>query len=259
MAILSFQGPRGGHTFPLQGVSTIWYWKLLNPGKLTEYSDVGEFMGNYLGAFKNTIILAILVTIISTVLAFAAAQGYRKMKRGHNIIFYLWILGIITPGLIVGLGSSLLYKQLGIPLHWSTTTLFAHVTWTLPFCFVIFLMMFNRFDPSLEEASQILGADKRQTFWNITYPLMKPAILSSCLFAFTLSLDEYQRSVLLTGVDQTLPVMVMASVTTRITPTLYALGTLTSLLSFSVIIAYLIYLGRLLKANKIKERIQEKI
>src|SRR5712691_5531944 len=47
MAILSFQGPRGGHTFPLRGVSTIWYWKLFNPGKLTPYSDVGEFLGDY--------------------------------------------------------------------------------------------------------------------------------------------------------------------------------------------------------------------
>jgi putative spermidine/putrescine transport system permease protein len=71
---------------------------------------------------------------------------------------------------------------------------------------------------------------------------MQPAVLTSLLFAFTLSLDEFQRSLLITGTEQTLPLMVMASVTTRVTPTLYALGTLTTLLSFVVVAIYLMLL-----------------
>ncbi len=59
MAILSFQGPRGGHTFPLNGVSSWWWWKLFHPGQSTEFSDVGEFLGNYLGALGRSLILAI--------------------------------------------------------------------------------------------------------------------------------------------------------------------------------------------------------
>src|SRR5687768_16369160 len=66
MAIPSFQGPRGGHTFPLKGVSSVWWWKLFNPGATTEFSVVGEFLGDYLGALGRSLILASVVAIIST-------------------------------------------------------------------------------------------------------------------------------------------------------------------------------------------------
>ena len=134
--------------------------------------------------------------------------------------------------------------------HWLTTGLPVHVMWTLPFSLIIFLMFFNRFDTSLEDAALILGATRWKTFRHVTLPLMQPAILTSLLFAFTLSLDEFQRSLLITGTDQTLPLMVMASVTTRITPTLYALGTLTTLLSFAVVGAYLALLTYSLRKSR---------
>jgi putative spermidine/putrescine transport system permease protein len=244
MGILSFQGPRGGHTFPLRGVSTIWYWKLFNPGKLTEYSDVGEFLGDYLGALQRSVILAFVVMVVSTVLALMAAQAFRKGFRGSGPVFYLWLLGIIVPGVTVSLGLSMFFRQLDVPLHWLTTGLAVHVMWTLPFCLIVFLMFFNRFDTSLEDAALTLGASRWRTFRYVTLPLLRNAILTSCIFAFTLSLDEFQRSLLVAGFEQTLPLMVMASVTTRVTPTLYALGSLTTLLSFSVIAVYLILLSR---------------
>ena len=242
MAILSFQGPRGGHTFPLRGTSTIWYWKLFHPGQLTEYSDVGEFLGDYLGALQRSLMLAILTMIISTVLGLMAAQAFRRRFRGSGVVFYLWLLGIIVPGITVSLGLSLVFQRLGIPLHWLTTGLAVHVMWTLPFSLVVFLMFFNRFDSLLEDAALTLGATPWQTFRHVTLPLMQPAVLTSLLFGFTLSLDEFQRSLLIAGPEQTLPLMVMASVTTRVTPTLYALGTLTTLLSFAVVGAYLLLL-----------------
>ena len=242
MAILSFQGPRGGHTFPLRGTSTIWYWKLFHPGQVTEYSDVGEFLGDYLGALQRSLLLAILTMIISTVLGLMAAQAFRRRFRGSGVVFYLWLLGIIVPGITVSLGLSLVFQRLGIPVHWLTTGLAVHVMWTLPFSLVVCLMFFNRFDASLEDAALTLGATPWQTFRHVTLPLMQPAVLTSLLFGFTLSLDEFQRSLLIAGTEQTLPLMVMASVTTRVTPTLYALGTLTTLLSFAVVGAYLLLL-----------------
>ena len=250
MAILSFQGPRGGHTFPLRGVSTIWYWKLFNPGKLTPYSDVGEFLGDYLASLQRSVVLAVITMLISTTLALMAAQAFRKGFKGSGLVFYLWLLGIIVPGITVSLGLSLWFRRMDLPLHWLTTGLPVHVMWTLPFSLIIFLMFFNRFDTSLEDAALILGATRWKTFRHVTLPLMQPAILTSLLFAFTLSLDEFQRSLLITGTDQTLPLMVMASVTTRITPTLYALGTLTTLLSFAVVGAYLALLTYSLRKSR---------
>jgi len=250
MTILSFQGPRGGHTFPLRGVSTIWYWKLFNPGKLTPYSDVGEFLGDYLASLQRSVVLAVITMLISTALALMAAQAFRRGFKGSGLVFYLWLLGIIVPGITVSLGLSLWFRRMDLSLHWLTTGLPVHVMWTLPFSLIIFLMFFNRFDTSLEDAALILGATRWKTFRHVTLPLMQPAILTSLLFAFTLSLDEFQRSLLITGTDQTLPLMVMASVTTRITPTLYALGTLTTLLSFAVVGAYLALLTYSLRKSR---------
>jgi len=250
MGILSFQGPRGGHTFPLRGVSTIWYWKLFHPGQLTQYSDVGEFLGDYLAALQRSLLLAVLTMIISTVLALMAAQAFRRGFRGSGPVFYLWLLGIIVPGIIVSLGLVLLFRRLGVPLHWLTTGLAVHVMWTLPFSLVVFLMFFNRFDDLLEDAALTLGATPWRTFRYVTLPIMQPAVLTSLLFGFTLSLDEFQRTLLITGPDQTLPLMVMASVTTRITPTLYALGTVTTLMSFAVVGIYLLLLTYSLRKSQ---------
>lgn len=254
MAILSLQGPRGGHTFPMAegSPSTIWWWKLFNPGATTEFSDVGEFLGNYLGALGRSLILAFVVAILATIMALMAAHAFRKPFRGSNGVFYLWLLGIIVPGITVSLGLFLVLNRLGITPNWKTTTLAVHVMWTLPFCLIIFLMGFNRFDLDLEAAALVYGANPLQAYWLVVLPVMQPFILSSLLFGFTLSLDEFQRSLLLTGTTldtQTLPVMIMASVTTRITPTLYALGTLTTLLSFGLIAIYIYSLVRAERRN----------
>jgi len=246
MFLLSWQGPRGGHTFPLsEGYpSDIWYWKLFHPGQVTQFSDVGEFLGDYLGAFQRSIILAVAVMIISTVLALLGAMAFRRGFRLSGLVFYLWLLGLIIPGISVSLALSLFFKQLGIPQEWYSTGLAVHVMWTLPFCLIIFLIAFNRFDDRLEDAALMLGAKRWQAFWHVTLPNIKFGVLSSLLFGFTLSLDEFQRSLLIEGSDQTLPLMVMSSVTTRITPTLYALGTLTTLVSFIVIGLYLVFAAR---------------
>src|SRR5204862_7476903 len=84
----------------------------------------------------------------------------------------------------------------------------------------------------------------------VRLPVRQPAFLRSLLFAVPLALVEFQRSVVIPGTDQALPLMVMASVTTRITPTLYALGTLTTLLSFAVVGAYLALLTYSLRKSR---------
>ena len=199
--------------------------------------------------------LAVVTLVISTVFALMAAQAFRRGFRGSNAIFYVWLLGIIVPGITVSLGSALIIQSLDVVPHWLTTGLAVHVVWTLPFSLVVFLMFFNRFDSTLEDAALTLGATHWQAFRHVTLPLMQPAVLTSMLFAFTLSLDEFQRSLLVTGHDQTLPVMVMASVTTRVTPTLYALGTLTTLLSFVVVGGYLFLMTLSLRRSSRADRV----
>jgi putative spermidine/putrescine transport system permease protein len=178
MAVLSFQGPRGGHTFPLKGVSSWWWWKLFHPGQSTEFSDVGEFLGNYLGALGRSLILAIVVAILATIMALMAAHAFRKPFRGSNALFYLWLLGIIVPGITVSLGLFLVLNRLGITPNWKSSALGVHVMWTLPFCLIIFLMAFNRFDLNLEDAALVFGANPLQAYWYVTLPVIQPFILS---------------------------------------------------------------------------------
>jgi putative spermidine/putrescine transport system permease protein len=257
MFILSWQGPRGGHTFPLSDgyPSDIWYSKLLHPGRVTQFSDVGEFLGDYLAAFQRSLILAVATMIISTVLALLGAMAFRRGFRLSGVVFYLWLLGLIIPGISVSLALSLFFKQVGIPQAWYSTGLVVHVMWTLPFCLIIFLIAFNRFDDRLEDAALMLGANRLQAFRHVTLPNIRFGILSSLLFGFTLSLDEFQRSLLVEGDSQTLPLMVMSSVTTRITPTLYALGSLTTLVSFGVIAIYLLVAARSARRTRLAARV----
>jgi putative spermidine/putrescine transport system permease protein len=247
MAILSFQGTHGGNTFPLNGVSIAWYLRLFRPGQATETSDVGRFLGDYLAAFGRSLVLAVLSMVIATVLAMMAAQAFRRKFRGSSLVFYVWLLGMIVPGVTVSLGLALFFRNLDIPLWWVTTGLGVHVMWTLPFCLIICLTFFNRFDRSLEDAGLTLGATRWQTFRYVTLPLMLPAISTSMLFGFTLSLDEFQRSLLVMGTEQTLPLTIMGSVTTGVTPTLYALGTLTTLMSLSIVGLYFVVLNLVAK------------
>jgi len=226
--ILSFNTETGGVTFPMNGFSFHWYAELFSK------SNLGDLKGSLLRSLS----LAIIVMAISTCLGTALAQAFRKPFRGMKLVFYTIMLGIIAPGIIVGLGTSLLSNALDISPAWYKTTLALHVVWTLPFTFLVMLAVFNHFDERVEEAAMDLGANKLTTFKEITLPLIMPGILSAALFGFTLSYDELPRSILVTGMDNTLPLDIYGSLTQKIRPTLYAFGTLTTFCSFLLLAVY---------------------
>ena len=236
MLVLSFQGPDGGPTFPLQGISTFWYERLFDP--LGTARDIGEFVGNFGAAVGRSLLLALLTMCISTVFATMAAQAFRTKFRGGGPIFYLYLLGIIIPGVTVGLGHALFWQALGINKEWYSTTLIVHILWTFPFCFIVMLTIFNRFDRSTEEAAMCLGASSWRTFWHITLPIMKPGIMASALFSFTLSFDEFPRTVLVNGSLNTLPLDVLGMATIRIEPRLFVMGVLITVISLLVIAVF---------------------
>jgi len=94
-----------------------------------------------------------MTMVASTVLGVMAAQAFRR----RSLVFYLIVLGMIVPGVLVGLGSALVATTTGIERHWYTTAFATHVVYTLPFCFLVMLAIFNRFDGSVEEAAWSLG------------------------------------------------------------------------------------------------------
>lgn len=221
MALLSFTGPDGGPTFPMRGVSLHWYRELARVQMVDDFKP----------PMFRSLVLALACSVTTAALALAAAQAIRARFRGSNPFFYLVLLGIMAPGLLVGFGVAVVTRILGIPLAWYTTTFAVHVVWTLPFGFLTLLAAFNRFDVRLEEAALTLGANRWRAFWRVTFPLVLPGVIGAGLFGFTLSYDEFARSLFSTGSEQTLPLVIFAQFDRQLQPTLYAIGTVTTVVS----------------------------
>lgn len=223
--ILSFQGPNGGLTFPLNGVSLHWF------GNLFEKQAVGDFGAS----FTRSLILGLMVMVTTVVVALMAGLAFRRKFIGATPLFYLTIASLVVPSIIVSLGIGVLFQQIGIRPAWFSSGFGAHLTWTLPFGVLIMFAVFNRFSPTYEEAARDLGASSWQTFRHVLLPMIAPSLIGVGLFGFTLSYDEFARSLLTSGTFNTLPLEIYAMTTNVTTPVLYALGTVTTAFSFSVI------------------------
>ncbi len=225
MFILSFQGRRGGTSFPMRGSSFYWWQKLVEP------SVVGDMQG----ALLRSLILALIVMVITALFSTMLAMAFRKRFFGSNVLFYTVMSGLMVPGILLSLGLATLMREVGIPAAWWSSGLGVHVVWTLPFGFLVMMAVFNRFDVSLEEAARDMGADEWTVFKEITFPIILPGIVAAGLFGFTLSYDEFARTTLLAGEFNTLPLDINASMTQRIRPTLFALGTASTIFSLLMI------------------------
>ena len=120
--VLSFQGPTGGLTFPMQGVSVHWF------GNLFEKQMVGDFAGS----FERSMILGVLAMLVTVVASFSAGLAFRTRFRGSALIFYLAIASLIVPSVLVSLGIGLLFRVVGWDPAWYSSAFGAHLTWTLP-------------------------------------------------------------------------------------------------------------------------------
>jgi putative spermidine/putrescine transport system permease protein len=225
IVILSFQGPNGGLTFPLNGVSLHWF------GNLFEKQAVGDFGGS----FRRSMTLGIMVMAVTVLVSLLAGLAFRRRFLGATPLFYLAVASLVVPSIIISLGIGVLFQQLGLDPAWYSSAFGAHLTWTLPFGVLIMLAVFNRFSPAYEEAARDLGASSWQTFAHVVLPMIAPSLIGVGLFGFTLSYDEFARSLYTSGTFNTLPLEIYGMTTNVTTPVLYALGTVTTGVSFLVI------------------------
>lgn len=153
LTIISFQaGPEGGPQFPIIEWSVYWYEHIfgLTPPSRIAPLPIGE-------AMVRSLTLAFATMVTSTLLGTLTAQAFRRRFKGSGVVFYLVVLGMIVPGVLVGLGVALVANNLGIPRAWWGTSFLVHVVYTFPFAFLVMLAIFNRFDKSVEEAAWSLG------------------------------------------------------------------------------------------------------
>ena len=243
--LLSFQGPDGGLTFPMNGFSLHWFGELWKGAGVV---DIGS-------AFRRSLLLGFVVMVLTVVLSVAAGLAFRKNFRGAELLFLTTIASLIVPSIVLSLGVALEFRLLDETIKWFgnwfeiekiiydfqttlgmfTSGMGTQLTWTLPFGLLIMFAVFNRFDKSYEEAAKDLGATKWQTIREVVLPIIAPSIIGIGLFGFTLSYDELARSSQVMGATNTLPLELRGLTTTVTTPIIYALGTITTLFSFAVI------------------------
>ena len=243
--LLGFQGPEGGLTFPMNGVSFHWFGELWRGAGVV---DIGS-------AFRRSLVLGFVVMILTVTLSVAAGLAFRKKFKGSELLFLTTIASLIVPSIVLSLGVALEFRLLDETVKWFgeafgiekinyefqttlgmfTSGMGTQLTWTLPFGLLIMFAVFNRFDKSYEEAAQDLGASQWQTLKEVVLPIIAPSIIGIGLFGFTLSYDELARSSQVMGATNTLPLELRGLTTTVTTPIIYALGTLTTLFSFLVI------------------------
>lgn len=229
IGILSFQGEGGGLTFPMRGVSLYWFRDLF------EQQAVGDIWGS----FRRSFVLGLMVMVVTVVVSVMGGLAFRSRFPGSNILFYLIITSLVIPSILISLGVGLLFSQSGLDVHWSTSGFGSQLTWTLPFGLLIMFAVFNRFDKSYEEAARDLGATSWQTLRHVVLPIIAPSLIGVALFGFTLSYDEFARTLLTSGSYNTLPLEIYGMTTNVTSPVLYALGTLTTVFSLIIIGAFL--------------------
>lgn len=184
--ILSFQGPNGGLTFPLNGVSLHWF------ANLFEQQAVGDFGGS----FRRSFTLGLMVMSVTVVVSLLAGLAFRRRFIGSTALFYVAVASLVVPSIVISLGIGVMFQQIGFRPSWYTSAFGAHLTWTLPFGVLIMFAVFNRFSPAYEEAARDLGATPWQTFYHVVLPMIAPSLIGVGLFGFTLSYDEFARSLM---------------------------------------------------------------
>ncbi len=196
------------------GFSLKWYREL--------FSDEEMFI-----ALRNSIVLAASSSTAAAVIGTLAAVGFTKIKtKTRSPIEFLTMLPIMIPEIILAMVFLVFFSLLGLPFG-MTTLIIGHTTFCIPYIYMLVKARLVGMDKSLVEASKDLGAGEIRAFFDITFPLLFPAILSGMLLSFAMSFDDVIISLFVTGVNvNTLPIKVYTQLRTGVTPEINALCTL---------------------------------
>jgi spermidine/putrescine transport system permease protein len=222
LIVFSFNDNRS-LTLPLRGFTLKWYEKFLSN------SDI-------LTAIGNSLYVASVATVITIIIGTAAAFALdRVVFPGKTVFRRLVLLPIALPGIITGISMLNMFKLMGINLSLETVIL-GHATGLVAIVVTQVFARLQRFNRRIEEASSDLGARPWQTFFYVTLPNIRSALIGSALLSFTVSFDEIPVTFFLTGRDNTLPMYIYSTLRRGITPEINAVGTVIVVLSLGLIV-----------------------
>ena len=210
------------------GFSLQWYDKLFHNSAMME-------------ALGNSLILGVVSCLLSAVIGTMGAVGLSRIHwKTKGALEYISILPLMIPEIILGMVLMAFFYMLGLPFG-MLTLLLGHTIFCVPYILMEVKARLVGMDPALEEAARDLGASQLRAFWDITLPLIMPAVLSGSLLAFAMSMDDVVISIFVNGPRlNTLPVKVYAQLKTGVTPEINALCTLMLGATILVILGYLL-------------------
>ena len=219
MVFFSFNEAKSTSVFT--GFSLKWYRELFSSSTT-------------MTALKNTLILAVLSSVIATVIGTAAAVYiyYLRKKWWKNTLDIVTNIPMMNPDIVTGVSLMLLFVFVGRLVGAANslsfiTLLIAHITFNLPYVILNVLPKLNQTDSHLVEAAQDLGSTPTEAFFRVILPAIMPGVTSGLLMAFTLSLDDFVISYYTTGSSfQTLPLLIFSMTKKAVKPDMYALSTI---------------------------------
>ena len=186
-----------------------------------------------LGLLLNSVIVAVLSSLLATLLGTAAAMGIHRMRgRLRSAVMTMTNIPMTNPEIVTGVSLALLFAFVGTTLRIHSvlgfwTLLIAHITFNLPYIILNVMPKLSQMDPDLTEAALDLGCTPVQAFFKVTIHEILPGILSGALMSFTMSLDDFVISYFVTGSGfVTLPVEIYSYTKKPIQPKVYAMFTL---------------------------------
>ncbi len=222
--------------FPIEEFSLRWYRDLFQRGPMLQ-------------ALYNSLKVALVVSVLSTILGVFAAKAIarHRIPGGRSIVAVI-MLPLVVPGIIFGVALLMMLSTMNVPLSLFTIGI-GHMVVCLPFSIATLLPRFDGFDASMEEAAADLGENAWFTFWRVTVPIIMPGIVASLLMTFTISFDEFLIAFFLGGTEQTLPLFIWNQLRfPQNFPSTLALGTLILVFSFVTVFVGL-WIGRLGSLN----------
>jgi ABC-type spermidine/putrescine transport system permease subunit II len=229
--------------FPIKTWSLRWYTAFLNDEQ-------------WLHALRNSVEVALGVTIISTVLGVTAAYAYVRSSGFNKPLYYAAVtMPLYMPATVLGLGIALFFGSttiFGYELYGSKLVLVvAHSMWAMPLSFMIMEATYRSVDFRIVEASYDLGAGPIRTFCAITVPLVLAGVISSAIFSFVISMNEIVMAIFLTSREtQTLPVKMWLALRNAGTPVLAVAANVLGIVVFvSLLFIMMIYVRHVRRAT----------
>ncbi len=228
IAVLILYSFNDGKTSVWKGFTLKWYIELFNNDSI-------------MTSLYNTLIVAVLAAIFSTVLGTLAAIGIYNMKKPvRSLVTNVSNMPIINPEIVTGVSFMLLFAFLGEMFDFEmgfATVLIAHISFCTPYVILNVMPKLRQMDKSLYEAALDLGCNQRQAFFKVVMPEIMPGVVSGMLMSFTYSLDDFVITYFTRGPKfQTLPIEIYTMLKRRVSPTINALSTLLFVITITILI-----------------------